>query len=137
MGKLNPKGVMDVPEAYGENEDINISSTMTKNVKVMDKDSSESLDDRQPKAVALEKGTRPNDSQFLVPPSLPKCPSDSWLGRTLPSISMKKSYLRSSVGVATNPQNHCLKAPRSDRVITWETCVKSTKELLTPIPEGK
>lgn len=148
MGKLNPKGVMDVPEAYGENEDMDISSTITINVKVMDKDSSESLDDRPPKELALEKRTHPIHSQFPVPPSLPKSPSDSWLGRTLPSISMKKSYLRPSFAVVTNQQNHGpgLKAPRGDGDITWETFVKCTKvrqhhschskEPLTPIPEG-
>ncbi|XP_073122403.1 uncharacterized protein [Henckelia pumila] len=128
------KVVLDVAEAYGENEDVNLSSTMTKNVKDMDKDSSESLDNQPPKTLALEKGTHPNHPRYPVPPSLPKSPSDSWLGRTLPSISMKKSHLRSSFAVATNPQNHYPKAPRGD--ITWETFVKSTKELLAPIPEG-
>ncbi|XP_073030484.1 uncharacterized protein [Primulina eburnea] len=125
------KVAMDVPEAYGQNEDANLCSTMTKNLKVLDKDPSES---QPPKALALENETHPNHSRFPVPPSLPKSPSDSWLGRTLPSISMKKSYLHSSFGVATNTKNHDPNAPRGN--ITWETFVKSTKELLTPIPEG-
>ncbi|XP_073283970.1 uncharacterized protein [Primulina huaijiensis] len=125
------KVVRDVPEAYGENEDANLSSTMIKNLKVLDKDPSES---QPPKANALENETHPNHSRLPVPPSLPKSPSDSWLGRTLPSISVKKSYLHSSFGVATNPKNHDPNAPKGN--ITWETFVKSTKELLTPIPEG-
>ncbi|KZV28274.1 hypothetical protein F511_28252 [Dorcoceras hygrometricum] len=104
-GNLNLKGVNYVAEAYGEHEDVNLSST----------------DDMPPKALALAKGTHPYDSRFPVPPSLPKSPSDSWLGRTLPSISMKKSYLPSAI----NTQNNDPKAPRGD--ITWETFVKSTK----------
>lgn len=54
--------------------------------------------------------------QFLIPPPLPKAPSESWLGRTLPSMPLKNSNCRSFLG------NKVLSGD-----LKWETIVKSTK----------
>ncbi|KAL3631545.1 hypothetical protein CASFOL_024529 [Castilleja foliolosa] len=63
-----------------------------------------------------------NYSRHPVPPPLPKSPSDSWLGRTLPSMSNKNPSLRLYPG----PRNELPKAPTSGD-IKWETMVKTTK----------
>ncbi|XP_019159190.1 PREDICTED: uncharacterized protein LOC109155929 isoform X2 [Ipomoea nil] len=55
--------------------------------------------------------------EFPVPPPLPKSPSDSWLFRTLPSLSTKNSAFHPKQGTG-NPRNQ---APK------WETIVKTTK----------
>lgn len=66
-----------------------------------------------------------NHSGLPPPPPLPKSPSDSWLGRTLPSMNTKKSNLRPFLGVPETFESNCLKAPKSD--MKWETIVKTTK----------
>ncbi|KAL3632281.1 hypothetical protein CASFOL_025265 [Castilleja foliolosa] len=58
-------------------------------------------------------GSLVNYARHPVPPPLPKSPSDSWLGRTLPSMSNKNSYLR----LYPSPRNELSK----------ETMVKTTK----------
>ncbi|CAA0826883.1 Protein of unknown function (DUF688 [Striga hermonthica] len=57
-------------------------------------------------------------SRHPLPPPLPKSPSDSWLWRTLPSLSTKNSSI--------NPRDRFPKAPTSDD-IKWETIVRTTK----------
>lgn len=64
--------------------------------------------------------------EFLVPPPLPKSPSDSWLCRTLPSLSTKNASSRAYVGTGLNQSNQSSKPPPSDS--KWETIVKNHKE---------
>lgn len=83
---------------------------------------------------------------FPVPPPLPMSPSESWLCRTLPSLSTKHSSLqRSYIFGKGDPRNQSCKVSSGDS--KWETMVKTTKghhqhlrysqELmaLAPIPE--
>lgn len=82
-----------------------------------------------------------------APPPLPKSPSDSWLCRTLPSLSTKNASSRSYVGTGISPNNQSCKPLSTDP--KWETIVKTTKGhqqhlryteemmALTPIPEAQ
>ncbi|CAN4087280.1 unnamed protein product [Withania somnifera] len=47
--------------------------------------------------------------EFLVPPPLPKSPSDSWLCRTLPSLSTKNASSRAYIGAERNPNDQSSK----------------------------
>lgn len=85
-------------------------------------------------------------SKLPAPPPLPKSPSDSWLCRTLPSLSTKNASSRSYVGTGISPNNQSCKPLSTDP--KWETIVKTTKGrqphlwyteemmALTPIPEA-
>lgn len=64
--------------------------------------------------------------EFLAPPPLPKSPSDSWLCRTLPSLSTKNASSRAYIGTGLNPNNQSSKPLPSDS--KWETIVKMTKK---------
>ncbi|CAN4117587.1 unnamed protein product [Withania somnifera] len=64
--------------------------------------------------------------EFLVPPPLPKSPSDSWLCRTLPSLSTKNASSRAYTGSGLNPNNQSSKPLPNDS--KWETIVKMTKK---------
>ncbi|CAN4103226.1 unnamed protein product [Withania somnifera] len=82
-----------------------------------------------------------------APPPLPKSPSDSWLCRTLPSLSTKNPSSRSCFGTGISPNNQSCKPLSTD--LNWETIVKTTKGhqqhlryteemmALTPIPEAQ
>ncbi|MCD7448304.1 hypothetical protein HAX54_040418 [Datura stramonium] len=63
--------------------------------------------------------------EFPVPPPLPKSPSDSWLCRTLPSLSTKNASSRAYIGTGLNPNNQSSKPLPSDS--KWETIVRMTK----------
>lgn len=58
------------------------------------------------------------------PPPLPKSPSESWLCRTLPSVSSMNLSSRSYLGVQFHSKRHLLKEPQVDS--KWETIVKTT-----------
>lgn len=91
--------------------------------------------------------SRVTHSKLPAPPPLPKSPSDSWLCRTLPSLSTKNPSSRSYVGTGISPNNQSCKPLCSDP--KWETIVKTTKGhqqhlryteemmTLTPIPEAQ
>ncbi|KAK6142313.1 hypothetical protein DH2020_022661 [Rehmannia glutinosa] len=107
-----------------EDQDFKLDSTITENIQVIGKEATESLENELSRAITLA-NCHQNNSRHPFPPPLPKSPSDSWLWRTLPSVSTKNSSLRSYLGAATNPQNQFSKAPTSDT--KWETIVKTTK----------
>ncbi|KAK6919702.1 Protein of unknown function DUF688 [Dillenia turbinata] len=83
----------------------------------------------------MQKILEVGDSEFPLPPPLPKSPSESWLWRTLPSISSRNAS-RPFIGKQS-------KASSVDP--KWETIVKTSKvhcghlrfseEMLTPVPE--
>ncbi|XP_050227319.1 uncharacterized protein LOC126676976 [Mercurialis annua] len=78
-----------------------------------------------------------------LPLPLPKAPTESWLKRTLPTVSSKITSLSASPGVHVYPIIQASKVRSPDP--KWETMVKTTnvqhghlrfsEELLTPIPE--
>lgn len=122
-------------------QDFKLDLTCKDNLVATAQEAMESSE-KQLSAVAWD-DSKQNNSGLPAPPPLPKSPSDSWLWRTLPSMTTKHSSLRQYLGAATNPENHDLKAPASD--MKWETIVKTTKvqrrhmhyseESLTTIPE--
>ncbi|XP_057950300.1 uncharacterized protein LOC131145188 [Malania oleifera] len=63
--------------------------------------------------------------QSVIPPPLPKSPSESWLGRTLPSISTKNSFSNSHLGTQFHLRKQAPKTPPAGS--KWETIVKSSK----------
>ncbi|KAJ0111629.1 hypothetical protein Patl1_02443 [Pistacia atlantica] len=81
--------------------------------------------------------------QLPLPLPPPKSPSDSWLKRTLPTVSVGKSSTWSSLGTLNCTRVQGSKSPSVDP--KWETIVKTSnvqhghlrfsEELLTPIPE--
>ncbi|XWS44531.1 hypothetical protein CRYUN_Cryun15aG0053500 [Craigia yunnanensis] len=76
---------------------------------------------------------------------LPKAPSESWLKRTLPSVSSKNSSSRSCLGTCNYIGTKASTAPSGDP--KWETIVRSSnvhhghlrfsEEQLPPIPEAQ
>ncbi|XP_012074181.1 uncharacterized protein LOC105635706 isoform X2 [Jatropha curcas] len=84
-------------------------------------------------------------SLLLLPPPLPKSPSESWLKRTLPAVSPKHPSLKSFAGMNAYPRVQASKLHSADADPKWETIVKTSnvdnghlrfsEELLTPIPE--
>ncbi|KAJ6319678.1 hypothetical protein OIU78_015151 [Salix suchowensis] len=83
------------------------------------------------------------NTQLLLPPPLPKSPSESWLKRTLPILSSRNSSSRSPLGMHLHSRVQASKTLSIDP--KWETIVRTTnvqhghlrfsEELLTPIPE--
>ncbi|XP_022870723.1 uncharacterized protein LOC111389968 isoform X2 [Olea europaea var. sylvestris] len=132
INKSNLKEGMGTTKAFGHDHDVYRNSDTPIYIEVNEKKTTESLRQQPQESEKLE-NSHQSHLPFPVPPPLPKSPSDSWLFRTLPSMSTKNSFLRSYVGTATNPQNQGLKAQTCDP--KWETMVKTSKEQLTLIPE--
>ncbi|CAI9089209.1 OLC1v1023731C1 [Oldenlandia corymbosa var. corymbosa] len=65
------------------------------------------------------------NAEFPVPPPLPNSPSDSWLCRTLPSMSSKNASRNSHFGTGMHLGNQAPKPHSGDP--KWETIVKATK----------
>uniref|UniRef100_A0A5B6YSM9 Uncharacterized protein n=1 Tax=Davidia involucrata TaxID=16924 RepID=A0A5B6YSM9_DAVIN len=62
--------------------------------------------------------------QSLLPPPLPKSPSESWLWRALPSISSRNSFSHSHFGTQFQPKKQ---GPNTSSTGTkWETIVKTS-----------
>ncbi|KAL9321107.1 hypothetical protein ACSQ67_012946 [Phaseolus vulgaris] len=59
-----------------------------------------------------------------LPPPLPKSPSESWLWRALPLVSVKNSFLHSSQGTQTQAKRHDCNATSGN--LKWETIVKTS-----------
>ncbi|XP_057506219.1 uncharacterized protein LOC130789467 [Actinidia eriantha] len=70
------------------------------------------------------------NSQCPLPPPLPKSPTESWLCRTLPSMSTKNASSCSYLGLRMNTRHQSSKTSSVDP--KWETIVKTTKEVITP-----
>lgn len=111
--ELNSKPGRKPGNAYGQEQQY-YEETITP-VKAADNEVDEGLL-KQDRTVKPE-NPHGQFKEFPVPPPLPKSPSDSWLFRTLPSLSTKNSAFHSNQGTG-NPRNQ---APK------WETIVKTTK----------
>ncbi|KAL6538284.1 hypothetical protein OROGR_012272 [Orobanche gracilis] len=120
--KLTEKSRMKFSKAFAENQVFWPDSTTTENIQVAEKEASEGLEKQISRASTVEH-THPDYTRPHAPPPLPKSPSDSWLWRTLPSMSTKSSSPHSYLSAATNPRNQCSMANTSD--IKWETTVKT------------
>lgn len=58
-----------------------------------------------------------------LPPPLPKSPSESWLWRALPLVSVKNSFLHSSQGTQSKAKRH---DSNTSGNLKWETIVKTS-----------
>lgn len=77
------------------------------------------------KLEVVDPGYINNDSeQSPLPPPLPKKPSESWLWRTLPSVSARNSFSHSNGGTRFNPKKQDTKTPLTNA--KWETIVKTS-----------
>ncbi|KAL5793606.1 hypothetical protein ACOSP7_002200 [Xanthoceras sorbifolium] len=97
-------------------------------------------------AVSSPESSQDNNLQLLLPLPPPKSPSDSWLKRTLPTVSKKNSSSWSSLG--TRDYTRPVQASKTPSHVNpkWETIVKTSnvmhghlrfsEELLAPIPEN-
>ncbi|XP_004303187.1 PREDICTED: uncharacterized protein LOC101308888 [Fragaria vesca subsp. vesca] len=84
------------------------------------------------------------NTRLPLGPPLPKSPSESWLKRTLPTISSRNSASQSSLGSRIYTSSPVSKISSLDP--KWETIVRTSnvhhgrsrfsEELLTPIPEA-
>ncbi|KAL5157384.1 hypothetical protein HKD37_15G042114 [Glycine soja] len=59
-----------------------------------------------------------------LPPPLPKSPSESWLWRALPLVSVKNSFLHSSQGTQSQAKRHDSNTTSGN--LKWETIVKTS-----------
>ncbi|XVF14574.1 hypothetical protein REPUB_Repub09cG0072800 [Reevesia pubescens] len=83
--------------------------------------------------------------KFHLAPPLPKAPSESWLKRTLPTVSPRNSPSRSCLGTSNYIRTQASTALSGDP--KWETMVRSSnvhhghlrcsEEQLPPIPEAR
>lgn len=79
-----------------------------------------------PESLEVDGGN--SDARFLqspLPPPLPKSPSESWLCRTLPSVSSMNPSSRSYLGVQFRSRKQLLKESPVDP--KWETIVKTSR----------
>ncbi|KAK3183982.1 hypothetical protein Dsin_031268 [Dipteronia sinensis] len=76
-------------------------------------------------AVSSLESSLDNYSQLLLPLPLPKSPSDSWLKRTLPTVSKKNSPSWSSLGTCDYTTIHASSKTSSVNP-KWETIVKTS-----------
>ncbi|XP_057955923.1 uncharacterized protein LOC131149482 isoform X2 [Malania oleifera] len=78
-------------------------STTSATANVQD-DVFEGFGDQQSPKAATPRISEGSYSQFPRTPPLPKSPSESWLGRTLPYISSRNPSSRSYLGIQNNPR---------------------------------
>ncbi|GKU92358.1 hypothetical protein SLEP1_g6096 [Rubroshorea leprosula] len=64
------------------------------------------------------------DDQGVCTPPLPKTPSESWLGRTLPSVGLQNPFKRTYTGTQFHPKKEEPKAASTND--KWETIVKTS-----------
>ncbi|KAJ4729654.1 DUF688 domain-containing protein [Melia azedarach] len=91
-----------------------------------------------------QEGSPGSYSQLPLSLPPPKSPSDSWLKRTLPTVSVKNSSSWSALGTYNSTRVQTSKTPHVD--LKWETIVKTSnvqhghlhfsEERLTTIPEN-
>lgn len=134
----------ELSKALVQDEKLYREATNLASVEVSSKESTESFQKQTQKPAKMD-NSQGMYLEFPTPPPLPKSPSDSWLCRTLPSMSSKIAYLHSHIGIGTQPRNHqTFKTQSTDA--KWEMIVKTTKvhqqhhfryaeELLPPISE--
>lgn len=81
---------------------------------------------------SLEKDTKINNKQIVLvdgkcvlPPPLPKSPSESWLCHALPLVSLKNSFRHSSQGTQCHAKRQGTN--KASGYSKWETIVKTSK----------
>ncbi|CAJ1961922.1 unnamed protein product [Sphenostylis stenocarpa] len=77
--------------------------------------------------IVLANDSRKYSAESVVtplPPPLPKSPSESWLWRALPLVSVKNSFLPSSQGSQSQAKRH--DSNTTSGILKWETIVKTS-----------
>lgn len=82
------------------------------------------LENQRPKTLGKQEISHGNYPHLPLGPPLPKSPSESWLKRTLPTISSRNLPSRSSLGMQNNTRNPASKTTCPDS--NWETIVKTS-----------
>ncbi|XP_077249565.1 uncharacterized protein LOC143889270 isoform X2 [Tasmannia lanceolata] len=83
------------------------------------------FDDSPPSKLEDQENSYSSDLQSPLPPPLPKSPSESWLWRTLPSVSPTNPSSRSYLGIQFRPRKQALKTSTTDDP-KLETIVKTS-----------
>ncbi|KAK3024751.1 hypothetical protein RJ639_043694 [Escallonia herrerae] len=96
-GKSDQRAGMDTLKGFEQDEDLYHDSTTSPTLKVPG-DVNLDFEMQEPQKVTNEDYALGRKSKFPVAPPLPKSPSDSWLGRTLPSMSSRNASTRSRLG---------------------------------------
>lgn len=120
-GQMTENGAQ---KASGEDEHLYQDAVDSEILEVPVKKATQSLRKQTPKAEKVE-NFHGLYSEFPVPPPLPNSPSDSWLYRTLPSMSLKNSSRHYDFGTGINLRNQAPKTQSGDP--KWETIVRATK----------
>uniref|UniRef100_A0A5B7BZ72 DUF688 domain-containing protein n=1 Tax=Davidia involucrata TaxID=16924 RepID=A0A5B7BZ72_DAVIN len=115
---------MEILKGSGQDQVLHQECITSTNSKLPDNGNLD-FKDQQPPEVENVENSHGSYSQFPLPPPLPKSPSESWLWRTLPSMSSRNPSSRSYLGTQSNPRNHAAKTASVDP--RWETIVKTTK----------
>ncbi|GAB4859684.1 hypothetical protein Ancab_011163, partial [Ancistrocladus abbreviatus] len=117
LGKSSHKMQTDRIQEFQQNQDLKLDSNAIACLK---------LQDDQRSDVEVQQSTN-TDSKVTTydssPPPLPKSPSESWLSRTLPSISSRNPSSKSHVSALSQGK---LAARPSAVDPTWETIVKTS-----------
>jgi hypothetical protein len=82
------------------------------------------LENQRPKTLCKQETSHGNYPHLPLGPPLPKSPSESWLKRTLPTISSRNLPSRSSLGMHNKTRNPPSKTTSLDS--NWETIVKTS-----------
>lgn len=129
-GKSDQEMGMEIPKGFRQDQDLCKESIAPANVK-FSTDGYLDYEDPQQQFTKVEKVENSQEikSDFPAPPPPPKSPSESWLWRTLPSMSTRNSPSLSFLGTKMNSPLHTSKMPSVDP--KWETIVKTKKDLVT------
>ncbi|KAF8409058.1 hypothetical protein HHK36_005130 [Tetracentron sinense] len=140
--RSNLGGLMDRMEGFTQEQGLNQVSWSLVCSEVPINGNLDS-DNQQPLKADNQANSCVSSLQSPLPPPLPKSPSESWLWRTLPSISSKNPSSKSYLGAQFHPRKQALKTSSVDP--KWETIVKSSnmhhghlrfsEELIIPISQ--
>ncbi|KAL7000567.1 hypothetical protein U1Q18_001718 [Sarracenia purpurea var. burkii] len=119
-GKSDHETGMEILKGFDRDQNLCQESITSANKKFASNRGLDYEDHHDQELTKVEKieNSQAIDSQLPLPPPLPKSPSDSWLCRTLPSMSTRNLSSRSYLGSRLNSQPYV--DPK------WETIVKTT-----------
>ncbi|GAB4859682.1 hypothetical protein Ancab_011161 [Ancistrocladus abbreviatus] len=122
LGKSSHKMQTDKIQEFQQNQDLKLGSNAIACLNLQD-DQMSDVEVQQSTNTDSKVTTYDSSPLLLLPPPLPKSPSESWLSRTLPSISSRNPSSKSHVSALWQGK---LAARPSAVDPTWETIVKSS-----------
>ncbi|XVE88211.1 hypothetical protein DITRI_Ditri19aG0050700 [Diplodiscus trichospermus] len=120
--KPDLRGQADMIDCFRQNGGFNQESKSLGRIKVR-ADANLTLNGDNDLRAAGE-GEAKGGYDYSPRPPLPKSPSESWLWRTLPSVTPRNSFSQSRNGTRFNPKKKEPKRPATDT--KWETIVKTS-----------